>query len=299
MAFLPTVAIALALAQGPGSITGDIPAKYRMPVPGANAPVARVNGVEIKASDVESVLWEWRGFDAIQDLISYQVVRAEAQKLRIDVSEKEVEDAMDAGLRDMQSKLEPGKSLDLALLETGFTRSRLFLRYRTEALLNAIVARSFNPKSLVKVSTISFHIDNEQVSSVSDAISKASAAYGRLKKGDSWDAVLASATNIPQVLKSKGLLGWRDLSAFPATVRTELEQLAPGGITKPAQTTSAIQIFRLEADSKTAKPEDLVEMRNTYINASKKPLLDRLRKEAVIERLYPPIPGLNSQKDGN
>src|SRR4051812_8911494 len=81
MAFLPAVAVALALAaQAGNSPVNDIPAKYRTTPPAAGAAVARVNGVEIKAGDVESLLWDWRGFDAIQDLVSYQMIKAEAQK---------------------------------------------------------------------------------------------------------------------------------------------------------------------------------------------------------------------------
>lgn len=299
MVLFPAFAFGLALAQSGGSIATDIPAKHRISMPASGAVVARVNGFEIKREDVEALLWEWRGFDAIQDLISYQIVRGEAQKLRLDVSEKEVQDAMDAGLKQMAANLPPGKTVEIALLETGFTKSRLYLRYRTEALLNAIVARSFNPKSLVKVSTMVFRPANEQSSALADAIKKADDAYGRLQKGQTWDSVLGLITTDKEVLKSKGLLGWRDLGAFPESIRKDLESLTAGGITKPAQTQYGIQIFRLEADYKSVKADELVEMRNTYINASKAPLLARLSKEATIERLFPPIPGLNSQKGGN
>jgi hypothetical protein len=298
MFFLRAFALLLA-AQGAGSPVDDIPAKYRKAPPAASLVVARVNGVEIKAGDVESLLWEWRGFDAIQDLISYQLVKTEAQKQRIDVGEAEVEKAIDEAMKEMVKGLPPGKTPEAALIETGFTRSRLFLRYRTEALIKAIIERSFNPKQLVKVSTMVFKPANEQASALSDAIKQAEAAYQRLQKGEKWDQVLASATTNPQVRQTKGLLGWRDLLAFPSSIRAELEKMKPGGITKPAQTENGIQLFRLEMDSSTATPLEKEEMKRVYLASSRKPFLDRLRRESRIERLYPSIPGLDPQKDGN
>jgi parvulin-like peptidyl-prolyl isomerase len=298
MSFIPALALLVA-AQGPGSPANDIPAKYRTTPPAAGAVVARVNGVEIKAGDVEALLWEWRGFDAIQDLISYQVVKSEAQKQRIDVSEAEVEKAIDEGLSQMAKDLPAGKSIEAVLMEQGFTRSRLFLRYRTFALLDAMVRRSFNPKQLVKVSTMIFRPVNEQASSLSYAIQQADAAYKRLAKGDKWEDVLASVTKNPDLIRSKGLLGWKDLGAFPTSIRAELIKMKSGDFTKPAQTENGIQIFRLEKDGMAATLEEKKEMERIYVNSSRDPLLARLRKESRIERLYPSIPGLNSQKDGN
>ena len=301
MAFLPAVAVALSLAaaQGGSSPVNDIPAKYRTNAPAAGAVVARVNGLEIKAGDVEALLWDWRGFDAIQDLISYQMIKAEAQKERVDVSEADVEARMQEGLKQLAASLPAGKSAELALLEQGFSKSRLYLRYRTEALLDAIVLRSYKPTELVKVSTLVFRPDNDTAAAWSVAIKKADDAYERLKKGEAWETVLKSTTNNEQALKTKGLLGWRDLGAFPAPVKTEIGELKAGGITHPAKTENGLQIFRLEAAGKDAPAAEQAEMKKTYMMGSRVPLLDRLRKQTTIERLYPPIPGLNPQKDGN
>lgn len=300
MAFLPTFAVALAVAaQGGASPVNDIPAKYRTTPPAAGAVVARVNGVEIKAGDVESLLWDWRGFDAIQDLVSYQMIKAEAQKERVDVSDADIEARMQEGLKQMAANLPPGKTVDMALLEQGFTKSRLYLRYRTEAYLDAIVARSFKPAELVKVATLVFRPDNDTSAAWSAAIKKADDAFARLEKGDSWEMVLKSSTNNEQILKSNGLIGWRNLSAFPAPVKTEIEGLKTKGITHPAKTENGIQIFRVEAKGSEATPDEQAEMKKTYMMANRAPLLDRLRRETSIERFFPPVPGLNPQKDGN
>ena len=100
MAFITAVAVALAFLQQGNSPVNDLPAKYRTTPPAGNTVVARVGGVDITAADVEPLLWEWRGQDAMQDLIAYQLVRAEAQKQRIDVAEKEIEDLLSKSIAD-------------------------------------------------------------------------------------------------------------------------------------------------------------------------------------------------------
>ncbi len=289
-------AVALALAQGPA---GDLPAKYRSSPPQVATVVARVNGVDITAGEVESLLWEWRGFDAMQDLITYQVVKSEAQKQAVDVSDKDVQAAVDASLAEMAKRVAPGKTLETTLLEQGFTPSRLYLRFRTELLLGKMVERSFKPENLVRVSTIIVKPVSAQASDLTAAIGKAQAAYDRLKKGDKWEDVFASTLIDQRLVKSNGLLGWRDLGAFPTSVQAELKTLKPGGVTKPAQTENGIQIFRMEVRGNEAKPDEFNEMRTTYMTANRAPLLAKLRKESKVERFYPKIPGLDTQNSGN
>lgn len=295
MTFLPALFAALALVQSP---VDDLPAKYRVAPPGPQTAVARVNGVEITAGDVESLLWDWRGADAIQDLISYQIVKSEAKKQNVDVSEQDVENSIDTFLKEAPKQMRPGASLADYLASQGMTRSRLYMRFRTQLLLQKLVERSFDPKKLVKVDTIVFRPASAQTTDLEAAIRKANDAFARLQKGETWDAVLASTTENPQVRASKGLLGWRDLSIFPASVQKELLSLKPGGITKPAQTEVGIQIFRLEALGESATKEEIKDARAAYLGSSFQPLLERLRKEAKIDRIWQPPTGI-SQKGGN
>ena len=47
------------------------------------------------------------------------------------------------------------------------------------------------------------------------------------------------------------------------------------------------------------KVKDLDELKAAYNQSAQAQLLDRIHREAKVERLYPNIPGLNPQKDGN
>lgn len=289
MLFLPAVAVALALSQGSASISKDIPAKYLTPKPAEGSVVVKVNGVEIRTGDVDDLLWQWRGYDVIQDLITYQTVKGEAERLRVNVSDQEVEEVMNKQLAAMEQKLRPGQTVDQELILQGFTRSRLFLRYRTEALLNALALREYDPKQLVKVSTLVFP-HTQEAASIGGALKKAEAAYDHLKNGESWESVMRGLTTDPNLLKSKGLLGWREIGAFPEPVQKEIRTLKAGDVTKPAETENGLQIFRIEVLGTSAKPEEEKEMRAAFTNGAKQGIMNRLRAEAQIERFYPPSP---------
>src|ERR1044072_3509584 len=180
MAFLPAIAVMLAYAQGLGAFGQDVPGKYLTPAPAAGAVVARVNGFDIKTEDMAPYLWQWRGYDVMQDLITYQIVKGEADKMRGGGTHAESEKVLAAGLEEMKKNIRPGENLDDAMLRQGFTRSRLFLRYKTEGLLNALAVRMYDTKKLVKVSTFVFPHTTE-AASISLAIKRAEAAYDRLK----------------------------------------------------------------------------------------------------------------------
>lgn len=289
MVLITAFAIALAIRQS-GSPVNDLPAKYHTKPPAAATVVARVNGVEITAGEVESLLWEWRGSDAIQDLITYQVVKSEAEKQRIDVAEKDIEGTIDGFIRQYQGTLKPGENAWAALAAQGLTRSRLYLRFKSQMYIQKILEREFVPDKLVKISTIIIRPASAQTADHSVAIKKADDAYDRLQKGEKWDAIFDAFNMEPGIKGSKGLIGWRFLAAFPDSVATELKGLKPGGVTKPAETVNGIQIFRMELAGKDAKGKEYDEMKQAYMQPGQAQLLERLHNESKIERLYPPPP---------
>ncbi|HJP83502.1 MAG TPA: peptidylprolyl isomerase [Fimbriimonadaceae bacterium] len=267
-------------------IQSDIPGKYLVPAPKPTEVVAKVDGVEIKASDVQDLLWQWRGQEAVADMISYQVIKNAASKEAVSVPDAEVEKAMGEQLAQFTPEMLQGKTVDQYLLEQGFTKSRLWIRIRTELLLNKIVAKDFKPADYVKISTIVVRPESTSTKALTDAAKKADLFYDMLGKGDSWEKVLNLSTTDPRTLESKGLVGWRRMDAFPAIVQTEFKTLKAGQSTKPTQTSNGFQIFRIEAYGKDAKGKDLAEAEATHINANKTAVANKIRAAAKIER-YP------------
>ena len=262
----------------------DIPAKYFQAAPKPDAVVAKVDGVEIKAKDVSDLLWQWRSQEAIADLVSYQVIKNAAQKEQVSASDAEVQKAVDQQLVQIAPQVPAGKTVELFLLEQGFTPSRLWLRLKTEILLNKIAAKDFKPAEYVKVSTIVVRPENTSTKALTDAAKKADLFYEKLTKGEDWQAVLNLSTTDLRTLESKGLVGWRRVDAFPQVVQDEFKTLKMGGVAKPSQTNNGIQILRLEAHGKDAKGTDLEEAEAIHVASNKSAVAQRIRAAAKIEK---------------
>ena len=80
-----------------------------------------------------------------------------------------------------------------------------------------------------------------------------------------------------------GLLGWRDLKAFPKEVQDQMAAMKPGGKTKPAQTQNGIQIFRVEALGSAAEGSSLQELKDMYLTATRQKYLQDLRARSNVE----------------
>ncbi len=273
------------LAIGGFLVQADIPAKYLTPVPKSTQVVAKVDGVEIKASEVADLLWQWRSQEAVADLISYQVIKNAAVKEQVSVTDAEVQKALDEQLAQFTPQVLQGKSLDQYLLEQGFTSSRLWLRLKTELLLNKITLKDFKPADYVKVSTIVVRPESTSTAALTDAAKKADAYYEMLGKGEAWEKVLTYSTTDQRTLDSKGLVGWRLFTAFPQLVQDEMKTLKAGGITKPVQTNNGFQIFRIEMFGKDAKDGELTDAETAHIGANKNAVANRIRSAAKIERM--------------
>lgn len=266
-------------------IQSDIPGKYLAPAPKPDQVVARVDGVDIKASDVNDLLWQWRGQEAVADLISYQVIKNAAVKEKVSVPDAEVQKMLDDQVARITPQVTGGKPVDQYLLEQGFTRSRMWIRIKTELLLNQIAAKDFKPADYVKISTIVVRPESTSTKALTDGIRKAELFYDMLKKGDEWEKVLNLSTTDARIMESKGLVGWRRMDAFPETVQAEFKTLAAKGVTKPVQTASGIQIFRVEMYGKDAKNADLSEAELTHISATKNTIANKIRSEAKVEKI--------------
>jgi parvulin-like peptidyl-prolyl isomerase len=279
------LSVILALASLLPQFKSDVPAKYLVPAPKSTDVVAKVDGVEIRASEVEGLLWEWRAQEVAADLISYQVIKNAAVKEGVTATEAEVQKALDDQLAQFTPAVLQGKTLDQYLIENGFTRSRLWLRLRTEVLLNKIAAKDFKSDEYVKISTIVVRPVSTSTQALTDAAKKADLFYDMLTtKKESWEKVLNMSTTDPRTQESKGLVGWRRIDAFPALVQEEFKTLKSGGITKPTTTANGIQIFRIELLGKNAKAQDLSDAEAVHVGSNKATVANRIRSEAKIER---------------
>ncbi|MCL4285351.1 MAG: peptidylprolyl isomerase [Fimbriimonadaceae bacterium] len=277
----------LLMAAAIPQTAGDVPARYLAKRPGSSEILALIDGVPIRAGDVESLTWDWRAFEALQDLITFRLVTQRAKSMGMSVSEEQVEQEIEAQIARMKAQNPQATSTDRALLEQGFPKSRLYLRIKSQLLLDQIALSKFDRKAFVDVSSIIVPLAGSRPEDVEEARKLAEGAYQDLVAGNSWDLVLKRFQSDERILQSHGHIGWRQISAFPASASAELAKIAPGGITRPARTSNGFQIFRLDRRGDSAEGQVLEDLRNQYMQTARTQTLDELRKNARIEERFP------------
>jgi len=288
-----------ALAQG--GFIPNIPAQYHPIVPSPNDIVARVNGQPIYAKDVEPYLWEWRGPEATEELISLALVQSAAKKAGIEATPPEIELRLE---QDIQTEADqkkkdpndhyPNLSAQQTLEAQGFPMSRLYLRAELEVLIDDLSLKGFQPGDFVKVSTMVFPEKDATAPSVSVAENQATIAYKSLKKGVGWVSVLRTTNPSQTELASSGMLGWRRISIFPAVLQTALKTGKTGDVTLPVQTPNGFQIFKIDAFGATASGADLKELKTGYAQANQQQIVANLQQNSKVERFPAKEPGNNN-----
>lgn len=259
--------------------------------PAAESVLMKVNGQDLKAKDVQDLLWDVRGEEIITDLVFYMLAKQEGDKLGIIVTQGEIEDGVKQELKRIEANLLNGQSLEQALVTQGQTQNRLYLGVKTSLLLTKIAMKDFDIKTYIKISTIWVKPKTNAASDVANTIQVMQKAYDRINAGEPWEKLVDELVVDPAGRASRGLLGWRPFSAFPDTVVPELNSLAKGKITKPVQTQNGIQMFRIETKGSEASKEDIESLKNELGDTLRMQVVNRLRKNMKIEQFYPPKTG--------
>jgi hypothetical protein len=278
----------LQIALQTGGIQLGIP--NLKPAPDKDQVLVKVNGQEIRASDIAALLWDVKADEILNEVTYFQLAKAEADKLGIFLTGKEIDDGVQRELDAMKANLAPGQTLEQAMVSSGQTRARLYLAVKTSLLLTKIAFAEFDPKLYVKVSTIIIKPASNSAADLASAIKIAQGAYDRLQKGDAWEAVVDDVVTDEAGRESRGRLGWRLLSAFPDDVRSEIGLLKANQFSKPAQIQNGIQFFRIDKFGKDLAKEDLDQMRIEMTEALRLQAVTKIRRTMTIERVWPPQP---------
>jgi hypothetical protein len=287
MSIVAAIAV-LQIALQTGGIQLGIP--NLKPAPDKDQVLVKVNGQEIRASDIAALLWDVKADEILNEVTYFQLAKAEADKLGIFLTGKEIDDGVQRELDAMKANLAPGQTLEQAMVSSGQTRARLYLAVKTSLLLTKIAFAEFDPKLYVKVSTIIIKPASNSATDLASAIKIAQGAYDRLQKGDAWEAVVDDVVTDEAGRESRGRLGWRLLSAFPDDVRSEIGLLKANQFSKPAQIQNGIQFFRIDKFGKDLAKEDLDQMRIEMTEALRLQAVTKIRRTMTIERVWPPQP---------
>jgi parvulin-like peptidyl-prolyl isomerase len=269
-------------------LQGQQPLTPRLkPAPTPDQVLAKVNGVEIKAVDVQDLLWDLHGTAVLNDIVSYEAIRQEASRLKIVVTDQEIDQRIDQEVARLGQNLQPGLTPGQILAQSGYTWSRLYINTKSTLLLLKIAFLEFNPANYVRISTIQVKPKTNTDADVAATMKSLQDAYNRMQKGESWDKMVAEYVTDTEGRRINGYLGWRDFELFDEASRRDIKLLKRGEISKPIKTPNGIQIFRVESQGVDVKPEELDQMRAELAEELQMKIYVRLRKSTKLDRLYP------------
>lgn len=262
---------------------GSLPDAIRPKSPAPEKVVATVNGVEIHASDILPLLWDWRGQEVTQDVITFQLLVGEAKKANIVVPTEEIDKKFAERLEEMKQKAPPGTDVESALRQQGFPKSRLYLRVHTEMLVDRLALLDFRPENYFKVA-IAVYQTNPKKPDLTAPATRAKAAYDQLTKGAAWMAVVRGSDLDASRKASAGSIGWRGYDLFPEANRTEIRGLKSNQFSKPFSVEGAHIILRAEKLGTQATPAELDEIRKQFLDQNRTTVMQRIQSAAKIER---------------
>lgn len=276
----------LSLALGYAAFQAAFPNRHLKPPPNPTTVLAKVNGVAITAGDALAYLWEWRGDDVLKEMIAYRIAADEAAKLGVSVSDAEVDRAVDRILKAERETLAPGERLEDSLLARGFTRSRWFVRTRSELLLDRICLKSLDPKAWIRVSAMVFvpTIAGEAGTNVAEAA--ANQAIARLRQGVAWSTVFREDAR--DLRPRFGLEDWWTIAFFPEDARRKLGEAGVGGVVGPIRTGRGVEVFRVEGLGESAQGDERALLEHAHLRRNRDALIERLRREHKVEREWLP-----------
>ncbi len=248
--------------------------------------VLTVNGHKYTGKEVADFAYAWNPSMAGQIMTIYQLVQDEAVKRGVKVTDAQVSQEVATQLQQFQASIPKGTSLEEALQQRGSTRFQLTHMSRIRLLLKGLTELDFKPDKYVKVAVLVIQPKSPSTDDAQAAIKSANAAYDALQKGQSWDTVLSQYATEPRLSATHGEIGWAPLEQLPPDAQTQIKTLKVNGFTKPLQSPSGWQIFRLEANGKDASTTDISEMKSRFLQNAPGELVNKLMKEAKITTAY-------------
>ena len=281
---LSATATALTLALQTTLFSHRVP---NVPVPPKGADILAVVGdVAIRASDVEGFLWEGRGDEVLDQLIIHQIIKSEAEREGILITDQQVAEEVLKKLKDIEALLPVGTNpRDYLQYQQGLGPSRLYLGSKTDLLMTKLAEKRFRPERYLKVSMFQIVPLSNTTADVNVARRKIEAARERITKGESWEKVFKETITDPQAARD-GSIGWVSIERFPPIVRSEVLNLKPGDISTVSQTEDGIQFFRLDAIGADAKDQALDDMKAQVMPIFRQELFMELSAKAKIDKKF-------------
>ncbi|HEX9020224.1 MAG TPA: peptidyl-prolyl cis-trans isomerase [Nitrospirota bacterium] len=244
----------------------------------------------------------------LEDMINRKLQMAEAKRAGLDVTDKELADALADIMK--RNNLD-GKQFDAALAREGLTLdqyktdlreqmtlSRVFNKYvRSGVAIDEAEARAFyenNRKNYslpeeIRMRQLFFRVaDNATAAQVAAVKARAEAAYARAKKGEDFVRLVKELSENENAAEG-GDLGFMQRDQVIPEIQEAVKTLKPGEISTPFQCAGGFQVIRLEEIRDPAKPFEKAKdeiMKTLYeqkIENTYRGWLQTLRSDSHIE----------------
>lgn len=268
-------------------ITFSIPQGKMLPIPEPEKTIAKVNGKEIRAKEVEKFLWDWFGNQTLQILIGAAMMEEAAKEAGVTVEHEEVVAQVEQQIGHLRARVPPGKTLEDQLRLQGTSYTRYYIQARTELLGRKIVLKSFNPDDLRQLSQILIRPKGKEDKDKEEAKLRAQQAYNQIKGGESWQNAVMTFTDDPTTKANAGRLGWVSIAELPEEAREQVRQLKQGEICGPFDTQYGFVIFRIDAIGPPTGSE-LEVAKNRFISRRLMQLYREINEKAKVENFLLP-----------
>lgn len=251
-------------------------------VPQGDHAVATVDGVAIKARDVDQALWDWYSSDVIEELIFNQVVSGAIKKQGLTLNQKDADAFLNRLLTEAKQGIPPGADVEVELKKQGLPKSRLAARAATEIGLRQLTEARFKPEKFRKVAWLLINLQGTGEAATAAARMNANMALKRLET-EPWAAVVKASSHDTNSAMRDGEIGWFDLAELPKDVSDALQPLAAGQHTGVIESQGVFAIYHVMAVGPPSNEEiDTVKAQFVARNLGK--TFQGIKELAKIER---------------
>lgn len=262
--------------QGPG-----IPA-----MPAASTVVATVNGAPITAGDLAKATYDWFGANTIEELVLEKIVEQEAAKLKVTVSHADVQKRYEESLENAKRQAPPGMEIDDFLKRSQFPPSRLYTRTRTQLLAEKLVERNVNLNDWVQYRQIVVRIQgntpDEQSANEAEAQKKADEAYEKITAGMDFVEAVTAYSDDTFTKDQGGLVNFQKKDFLFPDIKTQLDKMKPGEVSKPFKTVQGFLIIKFEKMGGQGTPEEQKQLREQSVRIDLSNYVRSLQDKAKV-----------------
>lgn len=251
-------------------------------VPQGDQAVATVDGVAIKAKDVDQALWDWYSADVMEELIFNQVVTGAMKKQGLTLNQKDADSFLRRLLDEAKASIPPGADIEVELKKQGLPKSRLAARAATEVGLRQLTEARFKPENFRKVAWLMIRPTGAGEAETAAARMNVQQALTKLET-EPWSAVVRVSSHDTNSAMRDGEIGWFDLSELPKNVSDAMQSLTAGQHTGIIESQGVFAIYHVMAVG-PPPAEDIAGVKAQFVARNLGKTFQGIKETTKIER---------------